>query len=355
MRRASATRLVVESAIALTVAALVALFAHFAKLNLITVALTFHVGVVAVAAWRGPLAGTVAALASAAGLSFLLHPVGSWRIADPASWIAFASFLIAATITSRVVVKSRQAARAAEERSEELAQLYRIGDGLRRSEELKTNLLRAVSHDLNTPLTSIRIDVAAIRRIADGDARVAPVVERLERDVNRLHRRIENLLALARLEAGTLVPHRDPTPPADLFRAVEEHLSFIARERPLAISVERDCADLDVDPSLALEVVVNLVENAHRASPAGEPVEIVASAKDSRTVAIEVRDRGTGFGAAGPDSVDLTDLPRRGLGLQIALAFTAALGGTLSLRDRDGGGAVAAIDLPAAAVAAEER
>jgi two-component system sensor histidine kinase KdpD len=216
---------------------------------------------------------------------------------------------------------------------------------LREGDELKTSLLRAVSHDLTTPLTAIALQIERLRTLIKD-----PAVDAIAEQTGRLRRRIENLLAMARLEARSVVPRPEPTPPADLFRATREHLSLIADSRPLEVHVAPDCPDVYVDPSLALEVLVNLVENAHQASAAGSAVELSAFRHpfDAERVRIEVADRGQGIAA------EPSDTPRRGLGLEIARSLCTASGGQVTLANRPGGGAVARVDLPAAHLPAAE-
>ena len=228
-------------------------------------------------------------------------------------------------------------------------------EALRESDALKTSLLRAVSHDLTTPLTAIALQTGQLRRQAT--PATLPLVEALEGEADRLRRRIQGLLAMARLDAGAVVPSLEPTPPADLFRAARESLSLIARARPIEVRVDPDCPDLEVDPALALEVVVNLVENAHRASPPGEPVTLRARRHptDQGRVRLEILDQGPGIPLlASPDRPELAVEPgadaRRGLGLEIAQGLAQAIQGTVTLANRAGGGAVARLDLPAAAI-----
>ena len=211
---------------------------------------------------------------------------------------------------------------------------------LRESDALKTSLLRAVSHDLSTPLTAIGLQVERLQRQVGADPET---VADLAEQTARLRRRIENLLAMARLEAGNFVPRPEPTPPADLFRLVREHLPLVTN---LRIEVSPDCPDVLADPSLALEVLVNLVENAHRASPPDSPIELVAHRHpmDPNRVRLEVLDRGSGLAERPTES----DTARRGLGLEIARSFAAANSGDVTLANRRGGGAVARVDLPAA-------
>jgi two-component system, OmpR family, sensor histidine kinase KdpD len=216
---------------------------------------------------------------------------------------------------------------------------------LRESDALKTSLLRAVSHDLTTPLTAIALQVERLQRQLDRSD-LSETVADLAEQTGRLRRRIENLLAMARLEAGNFVPRPEPTPPADLFRLVREHLPLVAQSRPIHVEVNDDCPDVLADPSLALEVLVNLVENAHRASPAGSPIELMAHRHplDGERVRLEVLDRGHGVAERPMES----DTARRGLGLEIARSFAAANGGQVTLANRPGGGAIARLDLPAA-------
>ena len=211
---------------------------------------------------------------------------------------------------------------------------------LREGDALKTSLLRAVSHDLTTPLTAIALQVEHLRNIVD-DPAVASIAE----DTGRLRRRIENLLAMARLEARSVMPRPEPTPAADLFRAAREHLPLIVQRRPIESRVAHDCPDVYVDPSLALEILVNLIENAHQASPPGSIIELSAIRHplDPDRVRLEVADRGSGIVAADP-----SDTPRQGLGLEIARSLSSASGGQVTLSNRPGGGTVARVDLPAA-------
>jgi len=210
---------------------------------------------------------------------------------------------------------------------------------MREGDALKTSLLRAVSHDFVTPLTAISLQIDRLRTVSN-DTAVAAIAEQTE----RLKRRIENLLAMARLEARSVVPRPEPTPAADLFRAAREHLPMIAEGRPIEVHVAPDCPDVYVDPSLALEILVNLIENAHQAAPPGTPIELAAFRHplDADRVRLEVADRGPGISAAPSDT------PRLGLGLEIARSLGTASGGQVTLANRTGGGAVARIDLPAA-------
>jgi two-component system sensor histidine kinase KdpD len=237
-------------------------------------------------------------------------------------------------------------------------------EAARQSDALKTSLLRAVSHDLRTPLTAIRLETESLERQLAGrseNAEALASLAGLSREQERLTRRIDNLLSLARLEAGVARPHPEPVPPADLFRAAREGLASILRGRQIEVGVETGCPDLWTDPSLALEIVVNLLENAARADLSGRPIELKAARaeQNAERVWLEVRDRGAGL----PEEIrlrfDSLSRPRHGgegsgdsgpggLGLRIARHLAEANGGTLTLAGRPGGGTVARLELPAA-------
>ena len=218
-------------------------------------------------------------------------------------------------------------------------------EALKESEALKGALLGAVAHDLSTPLTAIGFQLHALKRKLAGVEAYDSVVE-LETEMLRLRRRIEGLVSIGRLEAGTVAPRPEPVPAADLFRLARESLPLAAR--PLEVKIDADCADVYADPSLALEIIVNLLENADRASAAGIPIELVATSEGA-TVKLGVLDRGRGMsGVAAGSEVSLDDVVPRGLGLEIARRFAQASAGSVTLHSRHGGGLAAWVCLPAA-------
>lgn len=316
------------------------------ELNANAVGFAFLI-VVLIAAIRGGLfGGMVASIAATLCYNFFFFPpLYTFTIHEPANWVALAAFLITSVVVSRLVI----------DRERFLAENAHL-EALRESETLKTSLLRAISHDLTTPLTAITIHTESLRRRASHDQELRSTVEGISDETARLRRRIDNLLAMARLEAGKAKPRREPTPPADLFYAVRENLPLVFQSRPVSIRVKEDCPDANVDPVLALEILVNLIENAHRVSPAGAELELTASIHplDRTQVRIEVLDRGPGVPAGIADASGnlvagaTSDVAQRGLGLEIARSLAAANGGSIGLTPRPGGGAIARLDVPSA-------
>jgi two-component system sensor histidine kinase KdpD len=212
----------------------------------------------------------------------------------------------------------------------------------RASDALKTSLLRAVSHDLRTPLTAMRLGLEGLQRHLAASPEAAAGLQDIAREQERLTRRIDNLLTLARLEAGVARAHPEDVAAGELFRSARESLASVLAGRPVEVRVDRECPDLWVDPSLVLEMVVNLLENAVRAAPSELPLELSAGADpdDRSQVRVEVLDRGPGLSVGERRS--------GGLGLLIAGGLATANGGTLALLNRPGGGTIARLILPAA-------
>jgi two-component system sensor histidine kinase KdpD len=235
-------------------------------------------------------------------------------------------------------------------------------EAVRESDTLKTSLLRAVSHDLRTPLTAMRLEIESLEGRLAGQPEALASLGGLSLEQGRLARRIDNLLSLARLEGGVARPHPEPVPPSSLFRAGRESLSLILAGRSVEIRVAPHCPDIWADPSLALETLVNLLENAARATSPAQPLELAASPDPEvhDKIRLEVLDRGPGLPPGVKRLLQGTrDLRRTeddaagdsaagGLGLRIARGLADANGGILTLLDRPGGGTIARLILPAA-------
>ncbi|MDH6544166.1 sensor histidine kinase KdpD [Streptomyces sp. SPB4] len=251
--------------------------------------------------------------------------------------------VLGAFAAQAAVVLDRQRLVDEAEKSRELAEANRI----------RTALLAAVSHDLRTPLAGIKASVTSLRSddIEWSEEDRAELLEGIEDGADRLAALIGNLLDMSRLNTGTVVPLIRET---DLDEVV-----------PMALGgVPEDSVDLDipetlpmvaVDRGLLERAVANIVENAVKYSPAGQPVNVSASALASR-VELRVVDRGPGVPDEAKDRIFEPfqrhgDAPRGagvGLGLAVARGFTEAIGGTLSAEDTPGGGLTMVITLPIA-------
>jgi two-component system sensor histidine kinase KdpD len=222
---------------------------------------------------------------------------------------------------------------------------------LRRSDEMKTAVLRSVSHDLRTPVTAILTAIAALdpgRATPDGVREVREVVTNAG---TRLARLIEKLLDLTALESGTLAPRSD-------WYSIEEVLSeAIAGVESAAevfqLSLDPDIPLLQGDPGQLERAFGNLLENAARYSE-GKPVSVRARCIDAR-VRVRVVDQGPGISLREQERIFLpfyrspdagTLHQGSGLGLAIAQGFIEAGGGSIRVESLPGQGTSFVVDLP---------
>ncbi len=223
-------------------------------------------------------------------------------------------------------------------------------DALREADKLKDALLAGVSHDLRTPLTSIK---AIAREIAEGGDARGTVVE-LEAD--RLNRYVSNLLDLSRLNAGAIRVVPELIPIEDLLGAALQQVAAVIGDRNVHMDLGVNVPMLigRFDFVLTLRALGNVIENAARYSPDGTPIEIRAYAEQG-LIRIEVADHGPGIPVADRERVFapfqrvavVQDAERAGLGLSIARQVLEAQNGSLTFRPVPTGGALFTISLPA--------
>jgi two-component system sensor histidine kinase KdpD len=235
---------------------------------------------------------------------------------------------------------------------------------LRRSDSVKTAILRSVSHDFRSPLTAIRAasDSLANGRLELGSSDRQELVATIRSEVARLGSLVENLLDLSRLEAGVARPVLAIWPVEELVGKTLQELG--ERGERVRVSLPKRTTLLAVDAAQLERSLANLLDNALRLSPEDEIVELNVVRRGGR-VEIAVEDRGPGVP---PGDVERVFEPffrsadRRegaGLGLAIARGFVEANGGGVFARPRPGGGASFVVVLPEAnpgtVVAAHER
>jgi two-component system, OmpR family, sensor histidine kinase KdpD len=225
-------------------------------------------------------------------------------------------------------------------------------EALAEGNRMRTALLAAVSHDLRTPLASIKASVSSLRQtdVEWSEADQADLLATIEQNADRLDALIGNLLDMSRLHTGSLQPFLRPT--------------SIDEVAPAALLGLDDCLHLEMavpegfplvlaDPGLLERVLANLFSNALRHSPAGQPPELQAQLLDN-TVLLEVVDHGQGVPDEQKERIfePFTRVgdryPGVGLGLAVAKGFAEAMGGRIVATDTPGGGLTVRITLPAA-------
>ena len=224
------------------------------------------------------------------------------------------------------------------------------------SERLRNSVLAALSHDLRTPLTAL---VGLSETLAQELTRAGRADEETKalaiRDqARRTAKLVENLLEMARLEAGRIHVRRDWQSLEELIGGALAELEPALAGRAIDVDVPQDLPLVSCDGALVERVLVNLVENATKYTPVGSPIRIATRFADG-TVEVAVEDRGPGLPPGRERAIfdkftrgeRESTVPGVGLGLAICRAIVEAHGGTITARNRDGGGARFAFTLPA--------
>ena len=235
----------------------------------------------------------------------------------------------------------------------------------RRADALKSALLDAVSHDLRTPLASIR---AAAGSLVDPDVAVDETSARstaaaIDVEADRLDRLVREVLDLSRIEAGSLRVDVEPLVLGDAVAAVVDRLRPVLGNRPISLAIPDELPPVRADAVLLDGLVANLVENVGRHAPAPAPLAIGATA-DAGRVSLTVDDGGPGLAPAARErlftkfqplpSTSQGSRPGLGLGLAIVRGMVEAMGGWVSASPSPLGGLRITVELPAAGTAPGE-
>jgi two-component system sensor histidine kinase KdpD len=323
--------------------------------------------ILAISIFWGLRLGLLASLASVVAFNFFhIPPLHRFTIGSDQNWVALAIFAIVAVGSSALAGLARAQALEAERRRREadralaeLAALSRERDrmqeemveaeALRRSDELKTALLRSISHDLRTPLTSIIAGGTALGSATLTGAERAELSAAIVAEGDRLSRLVENLLDMSRLEAGKAEPHREQT---DLAEVLDVAREAVVRPGLVKLALDRELPTVVADAAQLERAFANLFENAIRHG-GGRPVTVRSRLVGDK-IAIRVVDQGPGIpesewqrifepfqsgtanGAGGGS----------GLGLAIAKGFVEANGGEIAVESVVGQGSSFVVGFP---------
>ena len=202
------------------------------------------------------------------------------------------------------------------------------------TQKLRTALLNSLSHDLRTPLTGIRGAAETLQIEGLDPAQRADLLASIQDDTTRMTRFLSNIMDLTRLESGAIRPRLVASPLPEL---VDAAIARVPGLDTVAISLPDDLPPAQADPALLEQVLVNVLDNAHRYAPAGSLVRISASAAQGR-IRIEIADEGLGIPQ--PDLPHVFDsfyrarrgdrvAPGTGLGLAIARGLMDAMSGAI--------------------------
>lgn len=341
------------------------------RLNSTTTALILLLVILIIASFFGSRPAFLASIIGVLGFNFFfLPPLRTFNIADPQNWVALAAFLFTGLVAGQLSSYARRQAAEAERRRIEIERLYeelKVAfaqasqvEALRQSEQLKSSLLDAVTHDLRSPLTSIKTSVSTLKKDSTitgtkaDDAIKLDSEQRqeflaiIEEETDRLNNFVGEMVHLARIEAGNLKLRKSWTELRNIVEAAANRLGNNSPNQRLQFFIERDFPLLKVDVSSIEEIIYNLLDNAIKYSPENSEIRVSAKRKDDETVEISVEDKGKGIDkevhpfifdkfyreSSGGVSSNSSGM---GLGLSIAKGITESQGGKIWVSDGDDG------------------
>jgi K+-sensing histidine kinase KdpD len=358
---------------ALSVAALTLLLKLVGgHINAATVSLTLLLNVLFIATRWGSLPALLASILAMLCFNFFfLPPFGTFDIAATDNWIALLAFLITAVTAGQLSARARRRAEEAEIGKREIERLYAElrdvferashAEALRQSEKLKSALLDAVTHDLRTPLTSIKASITTlldeVRGRMNGEPPVAldvdsrvEMMEVIDEESDRLSRFINGLIELARIEAGELHLRRRWGAVDEIIAAALSRAEPITRQHEIELFVEKELPGVRVDERAVSEVVYTLIDNAAKYSAKSSTIRIAARRSGDDLIEMSVADEGRGipadlrervfdkfFRATRDGDVSTRQPTGTGMGLAIARGIVEAHEGRIWIESARGG------------------
>lgn len=236
---------------------------------------------------------------------------------------------------------------------------------LAKNEQLRANLLRAISHDLRTPLTSISGNASNL--MSNGDSFDEATKQTLYLDIYDdsmwLINLVENLLSVTRLEEGRLNIHMETELVDEVIQEALRHVNRLSREHQITVTHQDDLLLAKMDARLIVQVLINLVDNAIKYTPKGSHIQI-HTFKEGQLAVITVSDDGPGITDENKKQVfdmfysgahQIADSRRSlGLGLSLCKSIVNAHGGTIRVSDHLPHGTVFTFTLPAEEVQLHE-
>ncbi len=230
---------------------------------------------------------------------------------------------------------------------------------MQRTDALRAALLSSVSHDLRTPLTTIKAAASSLLQedVQWNDEIRHSFARSIEREADRLDRLVGNLLDMSRIEEGALKPEKEWYSLKALIHDVLGRLQPLLEGRTVRTHLSDDLLLVELDYMQIDQVLTNLIENAVRYTPAKSPIDVSAHVEGEQ-VMISVADRGPGIPPADLERVfdkfyrvlhsqHPAGYPMgSGLGLAVCKGLVEAHGGRIWMELREGGGLVAFVVLP---------
>jgi two-component system sensor histidine kinase KdpD len=294
----------------LIIAAAVAVMAPLAgEVNPTTVALLLLLVILLIATAFGSRYALTASIAAALGFNFFfLPPHFTLHIADTENWVAFAAFVVTALVAGQLSTYAKRQAAESEKRRQKIEGLYEElqsafeqaseAEALRRSEKLKSSLLDAITHDLRTPLTSIKASATTLleskrEALLDQEGEVE-LLEIIDEESDRLNGFIEGMVGLAQIESNAMHLRRSWTTVQDLFNTAVSRAGSALDSNHILMAIDRELPSVFVDARSVSEVLFLLLDNAAKYSPKGSTIKLAAHQTDGM-IQITVEDQGKGI------------------------------------------------------------
>ncbi len=303
----------------------------FRDTNIVTI---YILSVLFIAVWTNDrFFGLFASVINVFAFNFLFtEPRYSLQFHDAGYIVTFLVMFIASFVSATLTQQVRRHAQA--------SALLAVQ---KKQEELRANLLRSLSHDLRTPLTSIGGNAAVLLHNAEmlDEQKKKQLYSDICDDAKWLTTLVENLLSVTRIENGTLSIRMEPELVEEVVAEALKHIDRHSTEHVLAVDIADDMLLARMDARLIVQVLINLIDNAVHYTPTGSAITVRAW-REGAWVVIEVADDGPGI--AESDQPLLFDMlytnntrrqdGRRGLGLGLPLckAIVAAHGGDMEAR-----------------------
>lgn len=341
-------------------------------INSTTVALCLLIVVLLIATGWGSRPAVLASLLGVVCFNFFyLPPVGRLTIEEPDNWVALIAFLVTAVTAGQLSAHARRRAEEADAGRREIERLYTElqnafeqasqAQALEQSERLKSALLDAVTHDLRTPLTSIKASVTTLLDIPQADTNGTvlatldaegrrEMLEVIDEEADRLNRFVEGLMELARIEAGEMHLRRRWGSVEEIVTTALKRAAPLTREHRIHVTLGDDVPTVRVDDRAVAEVIYTLVDNAAKYSPCGTNIRVTAQSTGAQMLQLIVEDEGSGiplevrervfdkfFRAMRDGDAGTLQPSGSGMGLAIAKGIVAAHGGHIRIEDNTAG------------------
>lgn len=330
-----------------------AAFALLGRQYLADVVMVYLVGTVLVSMRYGYGPSVAAAVLSVVAFNFFfIPPYYTLEVSDLRHVVTFAVMFLVAVLISGLTKRVRDQASAARRLGEEAHRAELRAE----SERLRSALLSSVSHDLRTPLAVVTGAAGTLLQNGLAEEVQRELTETILQEAERLDRLVRNLLDMTRVEAGRIQVKSEWHSLEEVVGSALARAESALEGRAIETRLPPAPTLVSLDPLLVEQVLVNLLENAAKYTPAGTPITITGTMLED-AVEVSVADRGPGVHAGDETHVfekfyrGRRDGGGAGLGLAICEGIVRAHGGRIRVDARDGGGAVFTFTLPTTGVA----